>query len=103
MAAGAGIRRSERRRICGWRISGDDVRPRHAAPPARSSCSSRFPGGTSMILALLLAADTAKLPKWNPLPIDGSAEAAVMVPINRMFAGLEARDPAMILAQTRPD
>jgi len=56
-----------------------------------------------MLLALLLAADTAKLPKWNPIPMDGSAEAAVMVPINAMFAGLEARDGAMILAQTRSD
>jgi len=56
-----------------------------------------------MLLALILAADTAKLPKWNPLPMDGSAEAAVMVPINAMFAGLEARDGGQILAQTRPD
>lgn len=56
-----------------------------------------------MLLALLLAADTAKLPKWNALPMDGSAEAAVMAPINRMFDGLEARDGAMILAQTRPE
>ena len=56
-----------------------------------------------MLLALLLAADTAKLPKWNALPMDGTAEAAVMTPINAMFAGLEARDPAMILGQTRPD
>ena len=56
-----------------------------------------------MLLALLLAADTAKLPKWNALPMDGSAEAAVMAPINGMFAGLEARDGAMILAQTRPE
>ena len=56
-----------------------------------------------MLLALLLAADTAKLPKWNPLPMDGSAEAAVMAPINAMFSGLEARDGAMILAQTRLD
>ena len=56
-----------------------------------------------MILALLLAAETAKLPKWNPLPMDGSAEAAVMVPITGLFAGLEARDSAKILAQTRPD
>jgi len=56
-----------------------------------------------MILALILAAETAKLPKWNPLPMDGSAEAAVMTPISAMFAGLEARDGAMILAQTRPE
>ena len=56
-----------------------------------------------MLLALLLAADTAKLPKWNPIPMDGSGEAAVLVPINAMFAGLEARDSAAILAQTRPE
>jgi hypothetical protein len=56
-----------------------------------------------MLLALLLAADTAKLPKWNALPMDGSAEAAVMAPIDRMFGGLEARDGATILAQTRPE
>jgi len=56
-----------------------------------------------MLLALLLAADTAKLPKWNALPMDGSAEAAVMAPINAMFSGLEARDGAKILAQTRPE
>jgi hypothetical protein len=56
-----------------------------------------------MLLALLLAADTAKLPRWNPLPMDGSAEAAVMAPINAMFAGLEARDGAAILAPTRPE
>jgi hypothetical protein len=56
-----------------------------------------------MLLALLLAADTAKLPKWNALPPEGSAEAAVMVPIDAMFAGLEARDPAKILSQTRPE
>jgi len=56
-----------------------------------------------MLLALILAADTAKLPKWNPIPIDGTAEAAVLAPINAMFAGLEARDGAAILAQTRPE
>ena len=54
-----------------------------------------------MILALLLAAQTAKLPPWNPIPMDGSAEAAVMAPINAMFAGLEARNGAAIIAQTR--
>jgi hypothetical protein len=54
-----------------------------------------------MLLALLLAADTAKLPKWTPLPMDGSAEASVLAPINAMFAGLEARDGAKILASTR--
>lgn len=56
-----------------------------------------------MLLAILFAADTAKLPHWNALPPDGSAEAAVMAPIDAMFAGLEARDGAKILAQTRPE
>ena len=57
-----------------------------------------------MLLALLLAAaDTPKLPKWNPLPMDGSVEGAVMAPINAMFSALEARDGAMILAQTRAE
>ena len=57
-----------------------------------------------MIVALLLAAaDTPKLPKWNPLPMDGSAEASVMMPINAMFAGLEARDGAKILLSIRPE
>ncbi len=56
-----------------------------------------------MLFALLHAAQTAKLPPWNALPPDGSAEAAVMVPINAMFAGLAARDGAAILAQTRPE
>jgi len=56
-----------------------------------------------MLFALLFAAQTAKLPAWNPIPQDGSAEAAVMAPINAMFAGLAARDGAAILAQTRPE
>jgi len=56
-----------------------------------------------MLLALLLAAETAKLPKWNPLPMDGSAEAAVMAPVNAMLSGVGARDPAAILAQARPE
>jgi hypothetical protein len=58
-----------------------------------------------MLFAFLLAAatQTAKLPPWNPLPQDGTAEAAVMAPINAMFAGLEARDGGKILAQTRPE
>ena len=56
-----------------------------------------------MLFALLFAAQAAKLPAWNPIPQDGSAEAAVMAPINAMFAGLAARDGAAILAQTRPE
>ena len=56
-----------------------------------------------MILAILLTAQTANLPPWTPLPMQGSAEAAVMAPINAMFAGLAARDSAAILAQTRAE
>ncbi len=56
-----------------------------------------------MLLALLLAAQTAKLPTWTPLPMQGSAEGAVMAPIKAMFAGLAARDGAAILAQTRTE
>ena len=57
-----------------------------------------------MILALLLAAaDTPKLPKWNPLPMDGTPEAAVMAPINTLLAGIEAGDGAKILSSARPE
>jgi hypothetical protein len=56
-----------------------------------------------MLLALLLAAETAKLPPWKPLPMSDSAEGAVMAPINALLAALTARDGAAILAQTRPD
>lgn len=56
-----------------------------------------------MMLGLMLAAAIQKLPPANALPMQGSPEAAVMAPINAMFAGLAARDGAMILAQTRPE
>ena len=56
-----------------------------------------------MLLALLFAAEAAKLPPGNPLPMDGTAEAAVVKPITAMLAALEAGDGAAILAQTRPD
>ena len=57
-----------------------------------------------MLLALLLAsADTPKLPKWNPLPMDGTVEAAVMAPINALLSGLETGDGAKILSAARPE
>ena len=46
---------------------------------------------------------TAKLPPANPLPYEDAEAAAVMTPINAMFAGLAAKDGAAILAQTRPE
>ena len=56
-----------------------------------------------MIIALLLAAQTAKLPAWNATPPPQTVEAGVMAPINAMFAGLATRDGAAILAQVRPE
>jgi hypothetical protein len=46
---------------------------------------------------------TPKLPPANPLPYDDAEAAAVLAPINAMFAGLTARDGAAILAQVRPE
>jgi len=54
-----------------------------------------------LLAALALQSD--RLPPANPLPPPGGEEAAVLAPINAMFAGLLARDPAAILAQVRPD
>ena len=54
-----------------------------------------------LLAALALQSD--RLPPANPLPPPGAEEAAVLAPINAMFAGLLARDPAAILAQVRPD
>ncbi|WHU04069.1 hypothetical protein [Sphingomonas sp. NIBR02145] len=45
----------------------------------------------------------AKLPPANPLPYEDAEAAAVLAPINAMFAGLAAHDGAAILAQTRPE
>ena len=56
-----------------------------------------------MIFALLLAAQTAKLPDWTPLPMQGSPKGAVMAPINAIMAGIAARDAAAILVQTRSE
>ena len=56
-----------------------------------------------MLLLLALAALTQdKLPPANPLPppAAGTEEAAVLAPIERMFAALTARDGAALLAET---
>lgn len=44
-----------------------------------------------------------KLPPANPLPYQDADVAAVMRPIEAMFAALAAHDGAAILAQTRPE
>lgn len=56
----------------------------------------------TILLSLLLAA-AQKLPPSNPLPLDGSDEAAVMAPVDAIFAGLAAQDGQAILAQVRPE
>lgn len=59
-----------------------------------------------MILFLLLALQTApsdKLPPANPVAYEDADAAAVMAPVNALFAALAARDPAALLAQLRPD
>jgi hypothetical protein len=53
--------------------------------------------------ALAQVTPTPKLPPANPLPYEDADAAAVLAPINAMFAGLAARDPAAILAQVHPD
>lgn len=44
-----------------------------------------------------------KLPPANPLPYEDADAAAVLAPVNAMFAGLAARDATAIQAQTRPE
>jgi hypothetical protein len=60
----------------------------------------------SLILSLLLAAQITPvqpMPKGTGLPLADDDTTAVMAPINRMFAGLAARDAAAITAQIRPE
>lgn len=57
----------------------------------------------SLLLALLLqTTPVAPLPKAVPLPPPDAETAAVLAPIDRMFAALTARDAAQILANTLP-
>jgi hypothetical protein len=58
---------------------------------------------TPLILLAALAAQSDKLPPANPLPPPGTDEAAVIRPIEAMFAGLAARDADAILAEVRPE
>ena len=55
-------------------------------------------------LALLLAQSASdKLPPANPLPYQDADTASVLAPVNALLAAVDARDPAAILAQVRPD
>jgi hypothetical protein len=55
-----------------------------------------------ILLPLLLQVTPVQpLPKANPLPPPDAETAAVLAPIDRMFAALTARDAAALLAQTR--
>ena len=59
-----------------------------------------------LILSLLLAAQITPMqpmPKGTGLPLADADMSAVMAPVDRMFAGLAARDAAAITAQLRPD
>ncbi|UAK22829.1 nuclear transport factor 2 family protein [Sphingomonas nostoxanthinifaciens] len=56
-----------------------------------------------ILAALLLATQPAKLPPANALPPPDDGVAAVMAPIDGLFAGLAARDGAAILRQVAPD
>ena len=59
-----------------------------------------------LILPLLLLAQVTPaqpMPKGTGLPPPATDEAAVMAPINAMFAGMAARDPQKLLAQLRPE
>jgi hypothetical protein len=57
-----------------------------------------------LLLPLLLQVTPVQpLPKAVPLPPPDADTAAVLAPIERMFAGLTAGDAQAILAQTRPD
>jgi len=59
----------------------------------------------ALLAAVALQAGSAsdRLPPANPLPLTDVDAAAVMVPIDAMFRGLAAHDPAAILAQVRPE
>ncbi|CAN5531165.1 hypothetical protein BH09PSE4_BH09PSE4_07240 [soil metagenome] len=60
----------------------------------------------SLILALLLAAQTTPvqpMPKGTALPPPGTEEAAVLAPINALFAAFEAGDGPAVLRQVYAD
>ena len=55
-----------------------------------------------LVLALAAQASTGRLPSAAPLPAPGAEEQAILQPINALFAGIAARDAAMISAQLFP-
>ena len=58
----------------------------------------------SLLLPLLLQTTPVQpIVKGTALPPPGTDEAAVMAPIQRMFAGLAAHDGQAILAEIRPE
>lgn len=57
-----------------------------------------------ILLPLLLQVTPVQpLPKAVPLPPPDAETAAVLAPIDRMFAALTAKDAATLVAQTRPE
>lgn len=54
-------------------------------------------------IALLLAAQSDRLPPANPLPPPETEEAGVMRPVTAMLAGLAARNAQAILAEVLPE
>lgn len=55
-----------------------------------------------LLLAALLATQTP-MPKGTGLPPPGTDEAAVMVPVDALFAALAARDPALAAPYLLPE
>ncbi len=56
-----------------------------------------------LLLMLLAVAQGDKLPPANPVPLDTSAETAVLAPINALFASFENGDAAAMLRQVYPE
>ena len=59
-----------------------------------------------LILSFLLAAQITPMqpmPKGTGLPLADVDSSAVMAPIDRLFAGMTARDPQAVLTQLRPE
>jgi hypothetical protein len=57
----------------------------------------------AMLLALAAQAGSNRLPPAGPIPAPGTEEAAVMQPINSLFAGIAAHDAAAINALLVPN
>lgn len=58
---------------------------------------------TLVLLALAAASPEARLPPARALPPPLTDEQAVLMPINKLFAAMSAKDVAAILAQARPE